>query len=45
MGLKRIDAVRAVTTLLSSRDDITSVQDVVTEYFRLQREARPRSAG
>jgi Holliday junction DNA helicase RuvA len=45
MGLKRIDAVRAVNGLLSSREDITSVQDIVTEYFRLQRESRPRTAG
>jgi Holliday junction DNA helicase RuvA len=45
MGLKRIDAVRAVSGLLSSREDITSVQDIVTEYFRLQREGRSRTAG
>jgi holliday junction DNA helicase RuvA len=45
MGLKRVDAVRAVNRLLSERQDITSVQDIVTEYFRLQREARARSAG
>src|SRR5215813_14495522 len=38
MGLKRVDAQRAVNRLLSERDDITSVQDIVTEYFRLQRE-------
>ncbi len=42
MGLKRVDAVRAVNQLLSERDDITSVQDIVTEYFKLQREGRPR---
>lgn len=42
MGLKRVDAVRAVNHLLSEREDITSVQDIVTEYFRLQREARAR---
>jgi Holliday junction resolvasome RuvABC DNA-binding subunit len=42
MGLKRIDAVRAVTTILNSQDDITSVQDVVTEYLRLHREGRSR---
>jgi len=45
MGLKRADAVRAVSRLLSERDDVTSVQDIVTEYFRQQREARARSAG
>jgi len=45
MGLKRVDAVRAVSRLLSERDDVTSVQDIVTEYFRQQREARTRGAG
>ena len=45
MGLKRADAVRAVSRLLSERDDVTSVQDIVTEYFRQQREARVRSPG
>jgi Holliday junction DNA helicase RuvA len=45
MDLKRVDAVRAVSGILGSRDDIISVQDVVTEYFRLQREARARTAG
>jgi Holliday junction DNA helicase RuvA len=45
MGLKRFDAQRAVNRLLSERDDITSVQDIVTEYFRLQRETRARTAG
>jgi Holliday junction resolvasome RuvABC DNA-binding subunit len=45
MGLKRTDAVRAVSRLISERDDITSVQDIVTEYFRQQREARARTAG
>jgi len=42
MGLKRIDAVRAVSGILSDQDGITSVQDVVTEYLRLHREARSR---
>jgi Holliday junction resolvasome RuvABC DNA-binding subunit len=45
MGLKRVDAVRAVSRLLSDRDDVTSVQDIVTEYFRQQREARTHGAG
>jgi Holliday junction resolvasome RuvABC DNA-binding subunit len=40
MGLKRVDAQRAVSQLLAERDDIASVQDIVTEYFKLQREAR-----
>jgi len=42
MGLKRIDAVRAVSGILNAQDGITSVQDVVTEYLRLHREARAR---
>jgi Holliday junction DNA helicase RuvA len=42
MGLKRIDAVRAVSGILNEQDGITSVQDVVTEYLRLHREARSR---
>jgi len=42
MGLKRVDAVRAVSGILSGQDGITSVQDVVTEYLRLHREARSR---
>ncbi len=45
MGLKRAEAQRAVDGLLGKRDDITSVQDIVTEYFRLQRENRSRGAG
>ena len=45
MGLKRADAQRAVDRLMAERDDITSVQDIVTEYFRQQREARARTAG
>jgi Holliday junction DNA helicase RuvA len=34
MGVKRLDAMRAVDQLVSSRPDITSVQDIITEYFR-----------
>jgi Holliday junction DNA helicase RuvA len=34
MGLKRPDAQRAVDQLLATREDILSVQDVVTEYLR-----------
>lgn len=37
MGLKRPDALRQVNDLLASRDDITSVQDIITEHFRAQR--------
>jgi Holliday junction resolvasome RuvABC DNA-binding subunit len=42
MGLKRLDAVRAVNTILASAEDVTSVQDIVTEYLRLHREGRSR---
>jgi Holliday junction resolvasome RuvABC DNA-binding subunit len=42
MGLKRIDAVRAVSGILNGQDGVTSVQDVVTEYLRLHREGRSR---
>ncbi len=34
MGLKRPEAQRGVDHLLASRDDITSVQDIITEYLR-----------
>jgi hypothetical protein len=37
LGLKRPDAVRQVNQLLAERDDITSVQDIITEHFRAQR--------
>jgi hypothetical protein len=37
LGLKRPDALRQVNQLLASRDDITSVQDIITEHFRAQR--------
>jgi holliday junction DNA helicase RuvA len=36
MGLKRPEAQRGVDQLLASRDDITSIQDIITEYFRAQ---------
>ncbi|SRR6266508_3021297 len=42
MGLKRFDATRAVNSILASGEDITSVQDIVTEYLRLHREGRSR---
>jgi Holliday junction DNA helicase RuvA len=44
MGLKRPEAQRGVDQLLASREDITSVQDIVTEYLRLQT-ARGQRAG
>jgi holliday junction DNA helicase RuvA len=44
MGVKRPDAQRGVEQLLKEREDITSVQDVITEYFRLQRASAPRRA-
>jgi holliday junction DNA helicase RuvA len=34
MGLKRPEAQREVDRLLSTRDDITSVQDIITEHFK-----------
>jgi holliday junction DNA helicase RuvA len=40
MGVKRPDAQRAVDQILGSHDDIVSVQDVITEYFRAARSAR-----
>lgn len=43
MGLKRPDAQRAVDQLLASREDIVSVQDIVTEYLRSRQ--RAASAG
>ncbi|HEV7664235.1 MAG TPA: Holliday junction branch migration protein RuvA [Chloroflexota bacterium] len=36
MGIKRPDAQRGVDQLLSTREDITSIQDIVTEYLRGQ---------
>jgi Holliday junction DNA helicase RuvA len=36
MGLKRPEAQRGVEQLLASRDDITSLQDIITEYFKAQ---------
>jgi Holliday junction DNA helicase RuvA len=44
MGLKRPDAQRGVEQLLASRDDITSIQDIITEYFKAQH-ARGQGAG
>jgi holliday junction DNA helicase RuvA len=36
MGIKRLEAQRGVEQLLASREDITSIQDIVTEYLRVQ---------
>ena len=44
MGLKRPEAQRGVEQLLASRDDITSIQDIITEYFKAQH-ARGQGAG
>jgi holliday junction DNA helicase RuvA len=40
MGLKRPEAQREVDRLLSTRDDILSVQDIITEHFKSR--ATPR---
>jgi Holliday junction DNA helicase RuvA len=43
MGIKRPEAQRGVDQLLASRDDIISIQDIITEYFRAQHARTPRS--
>jgi holliday junction DNA helicase RuvA len=43
MGLKRPEAQRGVDQLLSTRDDLTSIQDLITEYFRAQHSRTDRS--
>ena len=43
MGLKRPEAQRGVDHLLATRDDITSIQDIITEYFRAQHSRADRS--
>lgn len=43
LGLKRPEAQRGVDQLLTSRDDITSIQDIVTEFFRSRQAADRRS--
>jgi Holliday junction DNA helicase RuvA len=43
MGLKRIEAQRGVDLLLSTREDIVSIQDIVTEFFRAQHARNERS--
>ena len=43
MGIKRLEAQRGVDQLLASRDDIISIQDIITEYFRAQHARTQRS--
>jgi len=43
MGIKRLEAQRGVDQLLASREDVTSIQDIVTEYFRAQHARTERS--
>jgi Holliday junction DNA helicase RuvA len=45
MGLRRPEAQRGVDQLLAARDDITSLQDIITEYFKAQHSRSPGSAG
>ncbi len=40
MGIKRPEAQRGVDQLLATREDIISIQDIVTEYFRAQHATR-----
>jgi Holliday junction DNA helicase RuvA len=37
MGVKRPEAQRAVEQLLKDRDEVSTVQDVITAYFRMRR--------
>ena len=41
MGVKRFEAQKAVDELLASRDDLVSVQDLITAYFRAHQAVRP----
>jgi holliday junction DNA helicase RuvA len=45
MGLKRPEAQRGVDQLLATREDIISIQDIITQYFRARgaRESTGRS--
>lgn len=43
MGIKRPEAQRGVDQLLSTREDITSIQDIVTEFLRAQHARAQRS--
>ncbi len=40
MGLKRPEAQREVDQLLTAREDVTTVQDVITEHFKAQHARR-----
>ena len=39
MGARRLDAERGVDDLLATRDDLITVQDLLTEYLRAYRSA------
>jgi holliday junction DNA helicase RuvA len=43
MGLKRLEAQRGVDQLLAARDDVVSVQDIVTHFLRSQAARAERS--
>jgi Holliday junction DNA helicase RuvA len=43
MGLKRPEAQRGVDQLLATREDVISIQDIITEYFRAQHARTQRS--
>jgi Holliday junction DNA helicase RuvA len=43
MGIKRPDAQRGVDQLLATREDVSSIQDIVTEYFKAQHARTQRS--
>lgn len=43
MGLKRIEAQRGVDQLLATREDVISIQDIITEFFRAQNARSQRS--
>jgi holliday junction DNA helicase RuvA len=43
MGIKRPEAQRGVDQLLAAREDVISIQDIVTEYFRAQHARAERS--
>jgi Holliday junction DNA helicase RuvA len=42
-GVKRLDAQRGIDQLLAAREDLTTIQDIVTEYFRAQHGRSQRS--
>jgi holliday junction DNA helicase RuvA len=41
MGVKRVEAQKVIDELLASRDDLVSVQDLITAYFRAPQPVRP----